>query len=77
MVSRGEVGLIVAGVRVISGVLSTDIYTSIIRCYSIEVFMIHIDKNIVEKILFNHSTIKWCYLVISSLMDKGMLVRFP
>ena len=30
MVSRGEVGLIVAGVGVTSGVLSTDIYTSII-----------------------------------------------
>jgi Kef-type K+ transport system membrane component KefB len=30
MISRGEVGLIVAGVGVTSGVLSTDIYTSII-----------------------------------------------
>ena len=30
MVSRGEVGLIVAGVGVTSGVLSTDVYTSII-----------------------------------------------
>ncbi len=30
MVYRGEVGLIVAGVRVTSGVLSTDVYTSII-----------------------------------------------
>ena len=30
MVSRGEVGLIVAGVGVTSGALSTDIYTSII-----------------------------------------------
>jgi hypothetical protein len=44
MVSRGKVGLIVAGVGVTSGVLSTDIYTSIIRCYSIDVLMIHIDK---------------------------------
>jgi hypothetical protein len=44
MVSRGEVGLIVAGIRVTSGVLSTDIYTSIIRCYSIDVLMIHMDK---------------------------------
>jgi Kef-type K+ transport system membrane component KefB len=30
MVSRGEVGLIVAGVGVTTGILSTDIYTSII-----------------------------------------------
>ena len=30
MISRGEVGLIVAGVGVSSGVLSSDIYTSII-----------------------------------------------
>ena len=30
MVSRGEVGLIVAGVGVSSGALSTDIYTSVI-----------------------------------------------
>ena len=30
MVSRGEVGLIVAGVGVTSGVLSSDVYTSII-----------------------------------------------
>jgi hypothetical protein len=44
MVSRGEVGLIVAGVGITSGVLSMDIYTSIIRCYSIDVLMIHIDK---------------------------------
>jgi Kef-type K+ transport system membrane component KefB len=30
MISRGEVGLIVAGVGVSSGALSTDIYTSVI-----------------------------------------------
>ncbi|HET6588649.1 MAG TPA: cation:proton antiporter [Candidatus Nitrosocosmicus sp.] len=30
MVSRGEVGLIVAGVGISTGTLSTDIYTSII-----------------------------------------------
>lgn len=30
MISRGEVGLIVAGIGVTSGVLSSDIYTSII-----------------------------------------------
>jgi Kef-type K+ transport system membrane component KefB len=30
MVSRGEVGLIVAGVGVSSGALSTDIYTTVI-----------------------------------------------
>ena len=30
MISRGEVGLIVAGVGVTSGVLSTDVYTAII-----------------------------------------------
>lgn len=30
MISRGEVGLIVAGIGVTSGVLSTDIYTSVI-----------------------------------------------
>lgn len=29
MISRGEVGLIVAGIGVTSGVLSTDIYTSV------------------------------------------------
>jgi Kef-type K+ transport system membrane component KefB len=30
MISRGEVGLIVAGVGVTSGALSTDIYTAVI-----------------------------------------------
>ncbi len=30
MISTGEVGLIVAGIGISSGVLSTDIYTSII-----------------------------------------------
>ena len=30
MISRGEVGLIVAGVGVTSGALSTDIYTTLI-----------------------------------------------
>jgi len=35
MVSRGEVGLIVAGVGVTSGVLSTDIYTSIIMMIAV------------------------------------------
>jgi hypothetical protein len=49
MVSRGEVGLIVAGVEVTSGVLSTDIYTSIIRRYSIDVLIIHIDKKYSRK----------------------------
>jgi hypothetical protein len=38
---------------------------------------VNIDKNIVEKILFNHYTIKWCYFVILSLMDNGILVRSP
>lgn len=30
MISRGEIGLIVAGVGVLAGVLTTDIYTSVI-----------------------------------------------
>jgi Kef-type K+ transport system membrane component KefB len=30
MISRGEVGLIVAGIEITSGALSTDIYTTLI-----------------------------------------------
>jgi Kef-type K+ transport system membrane component KefB len=39
MISRGEVGLIAAGIGISSGVLSRDIYTSIIIMISITIIM--------------------------------------
>ena len=55
MVSRGEIGLIVAGVGVTSGVLSTDIYTSIIIMVAVTTIITPIwlkksyEKELVEK----------------------------
>ena len=57
MVSRGEVGLIVAGVGVTSGVLSADIYTSIIMMIAV--------TTIITPIWLKHS-----YKVKNDLLEK-------
>ena len=52
MISRGEVGLIVAGVGVSSGVLTADIYTSIIIMVAVTTIITPIWlKRFIEKIL--------------------------
>lgn len=57
MVSRGEVGLIVVGVGVTSGILSADIYTSIIMMIAV--------TTIITPIWLRHS-----YKIKNDLLEK-------
>jgi Na+:H+ antiporter len=62
MISRGEVGLIVAGVGVTSGALSADIYTTLIIMVAVTTIVtpIWLKKSYEKESYHNEQTAAWC-----------------